>query len=119
MENLRLPVLVAGQKSVRKCFTSTVIIWNESKLLSRLLYKSKNQMKAWKPFKQAQQLQRFVKNLAVLEAFLNRAPLGTRDEQRAALEHLDMMVKLIDATQTICQASFLYAPSFDCAHHSV
>lgn len=40
-----------GTDPCRKCFRYCTILWNESHILNRILYKSKNQLKGWKAFK--------------------------------------------------------------------
>lgn len=45
-----LPEL-CGRPACRKVFKYSILIWNESKILMRVMYKSKNQLRNWKPFK--------------------------------------------------------------------
>ncbi|PJF17218.1 hypothetical protein PSACC_02969 [Paramicrosporidium saccamoebae] len=65
---LREPPIVPAFTS--RLFPNTIALWNESKLLARLLYKTKNQHRAGLYYHRMQQVMRVLKCMAREEVYL-------------------------------------------------
>lgn len=70
------------------------------------MYKAKNQLRGWKSFKKSTELQRYLKNIAKMEAWFNAAPLLDAQERLVFLGYLKEFIKLVDATMEVCASTF-------------
>lgn len=60
MDYSLLPDLEKDKKSLRNLFKSTMIIWNESKIMMRVIYKSKNQHRSSRHFQKLLQVDQLI-----------------------------------------------------------